>query len=128
MGLKSAKLNHVAISCKSLEESIDFYTKTLGFQIREDDSNLNVKVAIDNFTFIELFPFDQYKAGGRGNIPHFAIAIESLEESLDYLSTKNIFPVRGPFHIKSKDLQNTIRSVAFITGPDLEEIELVQNY
>lgn len=128
MNFGNSSLSHIAISCSSIENSIAFYTETLGFKVNESlgRNNGNIKIDIGGATYIELFPFEMYKSSGHGVIAHFAINVESIDQTTKYLASKDISILRGPFEIKSNDDHRVVRIIAFIAGPDGEEIELIQ--
>lgn len=129
MNFGNISLSHVAISCSSLEDSISFYTETLGFKVNESlgRNRGNIKIDLGSATYLELCPFEMYKSSNQGSIAHFAINVFSLEKTIKYLSSKGVPIIRGPFEIKNPDCFRISRIVAFISGPDGEEIEIVQN-
>ena len=44
-GLPLVRLNHVSFSCTSLEESVDFYRRVLGFELVRRPASLEFKGA-----------------------------------------------------------------------------------
>lgn len=128
MKLNVIELSHIAISCNSLEESVHFYKEIFGFK---ESSSLvsnkgNVKLVIGSNTYIELFPFTMYKSKGRGCISHFAIRVNSIDDSIRLLGEKGLEILRGPFEVKDKNNKVLIK-VVFYAGPSGEEIELLEH-
>ncbi len=124
MTLGAIEINHVALSCKSVPNTIEFYVEVLGFKLDTKRGGLP-KIEIGKHTFIELFPLEQEPGGGRVPIRHFAIVVEDLERAMDFLNSRDIKIVRGPLWINKEDPDKPTRVVAFFNGPDGEEIELV---
>lgn len=127
LGIKA--LCHIAISCQSLEKSVAFYREIFGF---EQNTTLvstggNVKLNIGNGTYIELFPFTMYGSQGRGCIAHFALNVDNLDQAVEFLNTKGLDILRGPFDVHAKDGGRLVSKVVFYAGPDGEEIELVEH-
>ena len=83
MQLKVRKLSHVALSCHSLEYSLAFYRDTLGFEVNDSlgSKNGNVKLNIGSGSYLELFPFAMYQSQKQGVLAHFAIEVDSLDDT-----------------------------------------------
>jgi len=128
--LKINELCHIAISCFSIEESTNFYENVFGFKVDGSlgSNNGNVKLRVSEYSYIELFPFEQYNSKGRGCIAHFALSVECLDSAISHMSNKNQSILRGPFTVRCKNSQKDISKVVFYSGPDGEEIELIQRY
>ena len=127
--LGQTSLSHVAISCTDLDKSIAFYTQVLGLEVNEylGRHKGNVKIALGAGTYIELFPFEMYQTRNQGTLVHFALNVICLNAAMAFLESKGVPILRGPFDIRGFDEQLIVRRVAFIQGPDGEEIELVQS-
>ena len=127
MQLKVRKLSHVALSCHSLEYSLAFYRDTLGFEVNDSlgSKNGNVKLNIGSGSYLELFPFAMYQSQKQGVLAHFAIEVDSLDDTKKFLRSKNIRIVRGPFSVSMPN-GSPISKVLFICGPDGEELEFVE--
>ncbi|MBD3241684.1 MAG: hypothetical protein GF331_13925 [Chitinivibrionales bacterium] len=78
-------------------------------------------------TFIELFPAAPDAPDGQGRIIHFSVVVESMASALQALATAGVEALRGPFTVNGDTPAFPTRIVAFIAGPDGEEIELVEN-
>lgn len=122
-------VHHVAIICSNYEISKAFYTDILGFSIknevyRKERDSYKLDLALNNQYVIELFSFpnppkrvSQPEATG---LRHIAFGVNNLEESLQYLDSKNITHegVRiDPF---------TNKKFTFFNDPDNLPIELYE--
>jgi len=114
----------------SIEESTKYYENIFGFKVDESlgSNKGNVKLRISEHSYIELFPFEQYNSKGRGNIAHFALSVDCLDSAMSHMSNKNQNILRGPFTVFCKTSNKEISKVVFYSGPDGEEIELIQRY
>jgi len=81
---------HVAVYCRDVEKSADFYTRVLGmkhlFTQKKDDGSLwYVYLYAGGGTFLELFPLD---GGGEGpdeaapGITHICLGVDDIEEAV----------------------------------------------
>src|SRR5947209_489785 len=97
--MKINKIHHVAILTDRYEESKNFYTEILGFQIinetyREARSSYKLDLAINGVYCIELFSFPEYKE--RNSFPeakglrHLAFAVDNVVEWIAFLRSKNV--------------------------------------
>lgn len=129
LSLGQTGLSHVAISCKNIEISIHFYCQVLGFKVNESlgRNKGNIKINVSSGSYIELFPFEMYQSSDQGALVHFALDVSSLKNAMDFLESKGVSIIRGPFDIKGLEQQVIARKIAFIQGPDGEEIELVES-
>jgi catechol 2,3-dioxygenase-like lactoylglutathione lyase family enzyme len=124
MTIEALGLSHVAIECSDLEKSLAFYRDTLGFEPYAALGGA-AKLSIGNNTFVELFPLDGSAADGRSPIKHFSVAVESIESAAADLTAMGV-EVRGPFTLNADNPELPTRAIAFINGPDGEEIEFVE--
>lgn len=81
------KLNHVGISVKDLDESVNYYTKTMGFHEAFTVRNPAGKVAftyiqISRDTFLELFPSTPERPVG---ITHFGLQADDAKATVTRL-------------------------------------------
>lgn len=97
--MKISKIHHVAILTDRYEESKQFYTEILGFEItnevyRAERNSYKLDLAINGAYCIELFSFPEYRE--RSSFPeakglrHLAFAVENVEEWITFLRSKNI--------------------------------------
>src|SRR3954453_24104024 len=94
-----SRIHHVAILTDRYEESKQFYTEILGFNIvketyREKRDSYKLDLAIDGVYCIELFSFPEYKE--RNSFPeskglrHLAFAVDDVEKWIEFLRSKNL--------------------------------------
>jgi lactoylglutathione lyase len=122
-------IGHIAITCKDIDKSLDFYTRILGlpeaFRMNNDDGGLwlvYIKTGSDDF--IELFT----KGGDQPDIPqnasgfkHLCLWVDDIEATLHDLRTKGLNVDPDGIRIgRSKCKQY------FIADPDGVRIELMQ--
>jgi lactoylglutathione lyase len=122
-------IGHIALVCKDIDKSLDFYTRILGlpeaFRMNNDDGSLwMVYVKTGSDDFIELFT----QGGDQPDIPenasgfkHICLWVDELETTLHDLKTKGLDV--------NPDGIRTGRSKCkqyFIADPDGVRIELMQ--
>ena len=122
-------VHHIAIICSNYEASKAFYTDILGFSVkqevyREDRDSYKLDLALNNQYVIELFSFpnppkrvSQPEAAG---LRHIAFGVKNLEESLQYLDSKNIT------HEGVRTDPFTNKKFTFFNDPDNLPIELYE--
>ena len=86
------RVNHVRIYVKNLQESVDFYTKTLGmregFVMRDKSGNpTTMYVQVDKYTFLEL---SQANADRPVGINHVGFQTESMSDTMAELHKRGI--------------------------------------
>ena len=86
------RVNHVGIYVRNLQESIDFYTKTLGmregFVMRDKSGNpTTVYVQVDKYTFLELAQANADRAVG---INHVGFQTENMSDTMAELRKRGI--------------------------------------
>ncbi len=86
------RVNHVGINVKNLQESIDYYTKTLGmregFLMRDRSGNpTTMYVQVDKYTFLELA---QSNADRPVGISHVGFQTENLSDTIAELQKRGI--------------------------------------
>ncbi len=97
--MKIKNIHHIAILTDRYEESKQFYTEILGFEIinethRKERESFKLDLAINGTYCIELFSFPEYRE--RASFPeakglrHLAFAVENVEEWITFLRSKNI--------------------------------------
>ena len=95
------KVHHIAITINNLEESVNFYTNILGFELvkkfeRKDVGAKAVFIKLENFQ-IELWQFEDIKENSnplndikvRG-IRHIAFEVDNLKETISKLKNKGL--------------------------------------
>jgi glyoxylase I family protein len=105
------RIDHVEIVPKNIEETISFYTGTLGFKVKERNKmnmpGLSEIVYLTlNDTMIELLAFKD--PGPMTEAPQvgyrlMALEVEDMDKTVEYLKGKGVAITRGPATIgKSK--------------------------
>lgn len=133
MDIKTKGLAHIGIPTSDLEKSIAFYQE-LGFQVIVDKKGLEG----NNFIFMEcsgviiglpqsLDEETRKQAGtkGNGNIDHFALMVEDLDDTKRQLEEKEIpFAVEG-ISVTEAWKPKSCRCI-MVYGPDQVKIEFVE--
>jgi len=95
------KVHHIAITVNNLEESVNFYTQVLGFEIakkfsRKDMGAYATFVKLDDFQ-IELWQFQNMKKNFNSlndikvrGIRHIAFEVDNLKETISKLADKGL--------------------------------------
>lgn len=127
--LKINSIHHIAIICSDYEVSKHFYTEILGLEVvrevfREErasyklDLNVGGKYAIELFSFPE--PPKRISRPEATGLRHLAFEVESVLETIRYLSSKNI--TAEPIRID----EFTGKQFTFINDPDNLPIEFYE--
>ena len=122
------KFLHSMIRVKNLEKSLDFYCNLLGLkQVRTKrlDDCILYFLEDESGAQIELTYNDETPEGGyvNGNaFGHFAFAVDSFEDFTTKMGKLGYEYLYEPF-----DLDGKGSMIAFLTDPDGNEVELVQN-
>lgn len=122
-------IHHIAIICSDYEVSKHFYTEILGLEVvrevfREErasyklDLNVGGKYAIELFSFPE--PPKRISCPEATGLRHLAFEVESVLETIRYLSSKNI--TAEPIRID----EFTGKQFTFINDPDNLPIEFYE--
>nr|WP_315223200.1 VOC family protein [uncultured Flavobacterium sp.] len=127
--LSLTKIHHIAILCSDYQKSKLFYTEVLGLSIikeiyREERQSYKLDLALNGHYIVELFSFpnppkrpSQPEATG---LRHLAFEVLNLDETIAFLSTKNI--ESEPIRID----QITQKRFTFIADPDALPIEFYE--
>lgn len=128
--LKLNHVHHIAIICKNYEASKNFYTKILGFTIKQEvyrkerdsyklDLSLNEKYVIELFSFpnTPARPSRPEAAGLR----HIAFEVDSIDDTVIELSKHNI--IAEPVRID----EFTNKKFTFIADPDDLPVEFYES-
>ena len=125
-------LFHIAVYTKNVDNSIDFYSNLLGFQVdwrgMVDHPSGKIDAAIISLgdCVIELvLPVDPSRiANEAGPVQHIALKVSNLQSLLKDLASKGVrFEFDGIEELPT--LLNGVRH-AFIYGPSNERIELAE--
>jgi glyoxylase I family protein len=127
--MKIEKIHHVAILTDRYEESKQFYTEVLGFEIinetyRAERQSYKLDLAVNGIYCIELFSFPEYKE--RNSFPeskglrHLAFAVDDVEKWIEFLRTKRV-------EVQDVRIDEiTLRKFAFFYDPNGQPLELYQ--
>ena len=122
-------IGHIAITCKDIDKSLDFYTRILGlseaFRMNNDDGGLwMVYVKTGSDDFIELFT----NGGDQPDIPnnasgfkHLCLWVDDIEATLHDLEARGLDV--DPSNVRTG--RSKCRQY-FIADPDGVRIELMQ--
>jgi lactoylglutathione lyase len=75
------QLNHVGVAVEDLDESLAFYTETLGFEeafrVTNDEGQVGLAyLRVSDSTFVELAPANEDRPAG---LTHFGIQVDDIE-------------------------------------------------
>ena len=76
--LSALSIDHVNMTVKNLQESVEFYGKLFGFEVREDQPDQDSKI-IGNDT-IKLCLYEDPEMSPEGGISHFGFHVENFGE------------------------------------------------
>ena len=122
------KLEHIGILAKNMDDSIRFYTETLGMKLVERISlDDHVELAFLSFpgqedAQVELIGRDPSGMPVEGLVNHLAITVEDIDAAINKLRQQGI--------VVSDEWPKTIlegRKIAFFEGPSGEKLELFQH-
>lgn len=128
--LKLNHVHHIAIICKNYEASKNFYTKVLGFTIKQEvyrkerdsyklDLFLNEKYVIELFSFPNT-PSRPSRPEAAG-LRHIAFEVDSIDDTVIELSKHNI--IAEPVRID----EFTNKKFTFIADPDDLPVEFYES-
>lgn len=122
-------IHHIAIICSDYEKSKQFYTEILGLQIvrevyRKERKSYKLDLALNDNYCIELFSFPnppkRLSRPEASGLRHLAFAVENLNQTVAFLSSKNINA--EPIRID----EFTQKRFTFIADPDSLPIEFYE--
>ncbi len=114
--LKATSMDHVNMRVKHLDESVVFYKKLFGFEVKKEQPEQNSKIiGNDN---IKLCLYEDPKMSPGGGIAHFGFNIENFEEIIEKCNSLGVEVLYdGPVQFEKS------RSV-YIKDPSGYDIEL----
>jgi glyoxylase I family protein len=127
--LKLNHVHHIAIICKNYEASKNFYTKILGFTIkqevyRKERGSYKLDLSLNGQYIIELFSFPNTPARPSrpeaAGLRHIAFEVDSIDDTVMELSKHNI--TAEPVRID----EFTGKKFTFIADPDDLPIEFYE--
>lgn len=113
------QLNHVGVAVNDMDESLAFYTETMGFEeafrVTNDAGQVGLAyLRVSETTFLELNPANENRPAG---LTHFGIQVEGME------SVKAMFEARGASPTETRR-GSTMAILSNITDPQGVRIEL----
>jgi glyoxylase I family protein len=127
--LKLNHVHHIAIICKDYEASKNFYTKVLGFTIkqevyRKERDSYKLDLSLNGKYVIELFSFPNTPARPSGpeaaGLRHIAFEVDDIEQTVEALQQHNIIAES----IRVDEFTN--KKFTFIADPDDLPIEFYE--
>lgn len=122
------KLEHTGIMVRSIEESVNFYTKVLGLELKGTlDHNVpGLKLAFLGFPnsedgLIELIEGHNRNLPAEGLVHHLAFTVDDVEQEAKRLTELNVKFIEDEI----TTLRNGARYI-FFEGPNGEQLELFQ--
>lgn len=115
-------IHHVGVAVRDLERSIAWYGQIFGFALQERGEFDGAPLAFLALGAVQLeLVAEATPAGAPGPVSHFALLVDDLEAELARLAALGVTPwPPGAQTIFSGG------RVAFLPGPDGEEIELIE--
>jgi len=79
--LKAISMDHVNMTVKNLEESVEFYKKLFGFEVKKEQTEYKSKIiGNDN---IKLCLYEDPEMKPEGGIAHFGFHVENFDEIME---------------------------------------------
>lgn len=114
----------VTLKVSSLENSLKFYHELLGLPVNSRHGGNGIELAMlgeEGQPKIELLANVNAGNINAGTSISVGILVDSLEETIEFLSSNQIEVIRGPITI------NPHTQFAFVHDPDGYEVQLVEN-
>ncbi|MEA4815440.1 hypothetical protein SDC9_180566 [bioreactor metagenome] len=125
-GIKNPYFHHVALYSKDIDKTIDFYTKGLGltlFRKWGDKDNGGAMIKIGSEGMLEVFTKGTKESELNARYNHFAIYTQDIDYAYDLAIKAGAKPSKPPFSVEIPAEEPFKVYVAFVKGPDDEEIE-----
>ena len=122
-------IDHIALTVKSLEQSVNFYTNMLGFEAEQrfeyNERGLTIQFLSIGEVQLELFGYskevaEQERKPLQAGIAHMAFEVENLDETYVELQKRGII-----FEGEPRTAMMGQR-ILFLSDPDGNRIELVE--
>ncbi|MFZ1290059.1 MAG: VOC family protein [Melioribacteraceae bacterium] len=125
------KLDHVALEVSNIDDSVEFYTKKLGFafiskSIDEKEQEEYCYLESNGF-YLELLHDLKKKNASikeieRPYCPHICFATKDMSKAVQELQSNKIKIIHGPLVIKGE------ATWVYFVDPDLNVLEFIQRY
>lgn len=114
------RLNHVGVFAKDYDESLNFYTKTMGFReafsVKNNDGKPTLTyLQINRDTFLEIAPANNRPAG----FSHAGIWVDNINEAVAALRQRGA-------KVEDPHMSATKATIANVSAPDGMRLELVE--
>ncbi len=124
--LEVKQIDHINLRVKNLSESIDFYSKNFGFEIKEnhadDIEEPWVIIGLADIAYLCMYEHPDKEISSTSlSINHFGFAINNFEEALDKLNANGVEVLYGGY------VQWPNSRSIYIKDPSGHEIELANN-
>jgi glyoxylase I family protein len=123
--LKVAELDHVVLSCRNLEQALDFYTRILGLTEERRIAQLGLVQLRAGRSMIDLVPAKAGRAERGLNVDHFCLGVEAqdLNAAAVYLRARGVEVMGEP--ADRYGARGTGKSI-YVRDPEGNVIELKQ--
>ncbi len=126
-----SKFHHVALKSHDFDRSVHFYSEVLGFKKSLEWGEGDERAIMLDFgdgSYLEIFAGGEKPQESNHSIIHIAVEVDSCD---DYFNKSIAFGCKSKmdpkdFTIPAKSGDVPVR-IAFIYGPDNEEVEFFQN-
>ncbi|QUC65536.1 VOC family protein [Nitrosopumilus sp. K4] len=83
--LRATSIDHINMKVKNLEESVKFYQKLFGFEVKQEDNpnKIDAPSKIIGNDSIKLCMYEVQDMSPEGGIAHFGFNIENYDEVLE---------------------------------------------
>ena len=118
-------IGHVALDCYNYDQTLDFYTRVLGFEkmfdLHGDAGQVWLTyLRVSDENFIEIYPKSGEKPENRGSFSHLCLEVADIEITLKEMENHGIAIDSGPSTGKDGNRQ------AWIKDPEGNRIEFMQ--
>lgn len=114
--IRAASMDHVNMSVKNLQESVDFYRKVFGFELKKDQPEQK-SIIIGNDA-IKLCLYEDPQMSPEGGIAHFGFFVENFDQVMEICKSLGVTVYYdGPVQFEKS------RSI-YIADPNGYDIEL----
>ncbi|OIJ14552.1 glyoxalase [Anaerobacillus arseniciselenatis] len=122
------RVEHVAIMVTNMDESIDFYKKLFGFEVRQRGQNkkremtflyLPSEPGFEIELMRDLVPSETYHE--KGLVNHLAFTVDNIEEAFQFLKENGVEP-----HSETPNIAIDGAKTMFFSGPNNELLQFVE--
>jgi lactoylglutathione lyase len=127
--MSKLKIDHASITVKNMDESIDFYCKTLGLslvsrrEIPENDAEIAFVAGFEGDKIgLELTFWRNKKDWTEGDqLDHIAFTVDNVRKAIEDFRTRGVEVAKEPY-----SLVGSKSTIAFIKDPNGIWLELIQ--